>query len=42
MFKVPDDNTIVKVILDEEAVNTGVCKYEHGAAHKLYSENVNL
>ena len=42
MFKVPDDNTIVKVILDEEAVNTGVCKYEHGTAHKLYSENVNL
>lgn len=40
MFKVPDDNTIVKVILDEEACNTGVCKYIHGESHKLYSDNI--
>ncbi len=38
MFKVPDDNTIVKVILDEEAVNTGICKYEYGQPRKTYNE----
>ena len=40
MFKVPDDNTIVKVILDKEAVETGVCQYVHGDSHRLYSDNL--
>jgi len=39
MFKVPEDNTIVKVILDKESVETGVCRYEHGEPHKFYNEN---
>ena len=38
MFKVPDDKTVVKVILDRDGVETGICKYEHGEAHKTYSE----
>ena len=38
MFKVPDDKTVVKVILDKDGVETGICKYEHGEAHKTYSE----
>ena len=41
MFSVPEDNTIVKVIVDGEAVETGKCKYEHGDAHKRYSESAN-
>ena len=41
MFSVPEDNTIVKVIVDREAVETGKCKYEHGDAHKRYSESAN-
>ena len=41
MFSVPEDNTIVKVIVDREAVDTGKCKYEHGDAHKRYSESAN-
>ena len=41
MFSVPEDNTIVKVIVDREAVETGKCKYEHGDAHKCYSESAN-
>ena len=40
MFKVPDDNTIVKVILDKEAAETCVCKYEHGEATKRYSDTI--
>lgn len=39
MFKVPDDTTVEKVILDAQAVETGICKYEHGENHKAYSEN---
>ncbi len=39
MFRVPDDNTITKVILDAETVNTGIAKYEHGDAHKMYQDN---
>ena len=39
MFTVPDDNTITKVIVDEEAVRTGKAKYEHGNAHKMYQDN---
>ena len=38
MFKVPGDKTVVKVILDRDGVETGICKYEHGEAHKTYSE----
>ena len=37
MFKVPDDETIVKVILDANAVETGVCQYEYGQAGKRYA-----
>ena len=40
MFKVPDDNTIVKVVLDGESVQMGQCKYVHGQAHKVYNENI--
>ena len=40
MFKVPDDNTISKVILDADTVRTGVAGYEHGTSHKMYSENL--
>ncbi len=39
MFKVPDDSTIVKVILNREAAETGICQYEYGQSHKLYSES---
>ena len=39
MFKVPDDNTIEKVILDKNAVETGVCQYVHGQARQRYSDN---
>ncbi len=38
MFKVPDDETIVKVILDGNAVKTGICQYEYGAPSKRYSK----
>ncbi|MBR2028935.1 MAG: ATP-dependent Clp protease ATP-binding subunit ClpX [Oscillospiraceae bacterium] len=38
MFKVPDDNTIVKVVLDKEGVETNSCKFEYGQAHKLYND----
>ncbi len=40
MFKVPDDNTIEKVILDRNAVETGICQYIHGSARRRYSDNV--
>lgn len=40
MFRVPDDNTISKVILDADTVRTGVARYEHGTSHKMYSENL--
>lgn len=39
MFKVPDDNTIEKVILDKNAVETGVCQYVYGQARQRYSDN---
>ena len=39
MFTVPDDKTVVKVVLDKDGVESGNCKYEHGEAHKTYSEN---
>ena len=39
MFKVPDDNIIEKVILDKNAVETGVCQYVHGQARQRYSDN---
>ena len=43
MFKVPDDETIAKVILDANAVETGVCQYEYGAAGKRYaSRSINI
>jgi len=38
MFKVPDNNTIVKVVLDKEGVETGKCTYIYGEAHKVYNE----
>ena len=38
MFKVPDDNTIVKVVLDKEGVETNSCKFEFGQAHKVYND----
>ena len=40
MFKVPDDNTIEKVILDKNAVETGVCQYIYGSARQRYSDNL--
>ena len=41
MFKVPDDSTVTKVILDKSAVETGICSYEHGAQRKAYNETLN-
>ncbi|MEG0020270.1 MAG: ATP-dependent Clp protease ATP-binding subunit ClpX, partial [Oscillospiraceae bacterium] len=38
MFTVPSDNTIVKVIIDEETVETGKTKYEYGEEQKRYKE----
>ena len=39
MFKVPDDNTVTKVILDKNAVETGECSYEYGHISSRYSNN---
>ncbi|MEG0019534.1 MAG: ATP-dependent Clp protease ATP-binding subunit ClpX [Oscillospiraceae bacterium] len=38
MFTVPSDNTIVKVIIDEETVETGKTQYEYGEEQKRYRE----
>lgn len=38
MFTIPSDNTIVKVIVDEEALETGKAKYEYGEEQKRYKE----
>ncbi len=38
MFKVPDNNSIIKVILDKEGVESGICKYEYGEERKAFAE----
>ncbi len=39
MFEIPSDPTIVKVTIDEETVNGGKPKLEHGAAHEIYTDS---
>ncbi len=39
MFDIPSDPTIVKVTIDEETVNGGKPKLEHGAAHEIYTDS---
>ena len=38
MFKVPDDNKIVKVVLDKNDSENIDCKFEYGEAHKVYND----
>ena len=42
MYEVPSDPTIIKVVVDAEAVTSGKPKMEYGAVRKRYKNSVNM
>ncbi|MPM85379.1 ATP-dependent Clp protease ATP-binding subunit ClpX [bioreactor metagenome] len=42
MYEVPSDPTIIKVIVDAQAVTSGKPKMEYGAVRKRYKNSVNM
>lgn len=42
MFTVPSDDSIEKVIVDEDAVSSGKVQYVHGEKHLRYKDNIAL